>query len=102
MVVEIDHTVIADVAVADPLGPEDHARLAEFHPIELRGGTVGGDMRHIQEVDTLRFHYDVAISPVDGLWLCRVEMLICLNLITYIRWNDPWIYCCCNEHGQGH
>ena len=41
MVIEINHTVVTDVAVADPLGPEDHARLAELHLIELRGGTVG-------------------------------------------------------------
>ena len=41
MVIEINHAIVADVAVADPLGPEDHARLAELHLIELRGGTVG-------------------------------------------------------------
>ena len=75
MVIEINHAVVADVAVADPLGPEDHAGLAELHPIELRGGTVGGDMRHIEKVDTLGFHNYVAISPVDGLWLCRIEVL---------------------------
>ena len=82
MVIEINHTVVTDVAVADPLRPEDHARLAELHPIELRGGTVGRDLRHIEKVDTLRFHYDVAISPVDSLWLCRVEVLHGLNAIT--------------------
>ena len=75
MVIEINHAIVADVAVADSLGPEDHAGLAKLHPIELRGGTVGGDMRHIEKVDTLGFHNDVAISPVDGLWLCRIEVL---------------------------
>jgi hypothetical protein len=99
MVVEIYHTVVADVAVADPLGPEDHARLAELHSIELRRGAVWGDLRYIQEVDSLRFHNYVAISPVNGLWLCRVEMLFGLNAISYISWNDSWIYHRSNEHG---
>jgi hypothetical protein len=101
MVIEINHAVVADVAVADSLGPEYHARLAELHSIELRGGTIGGDMRHIEKVNTLRFDNDVTISPVDGLWLCRIEVLQGLNLITYISWNDSWIYCSRQEHGEG-
>jgi hypothetical protein len=101
MMIEINHAIVADIAVADPLGPEDHAGFAELHPIELRGGTVGGDMRHIEKVDTLGLDDDVAISPVDGQWLCRVEVLQGLNLITYICWNDSWIYCSCHEHGEG-
>jgi hypothetical protein len=51
--VEIDHTVVTNVAVGDSRGPEDHTGLTELHTVELRGGRVRRDVRYLQEVDPL-------------------------------------------------
>ncbi len=35
MMIKLDDTIIADVAVSSPLRPEDHTSLAEFESVEL-------------------------------------------------------------------
>ena len=37
MMIEMLHTVIADIAMSCPLWSEDHASLTELEPVKIRG-----------------------------------------------------------------
>jgi len=55
VVVKVEYAVVADIAVRCALRPENHARLAELEPIELRRMAPCVKVTHIEVVNALRF-----------------------------------------------
>jgi hypothetical protein len=75
MMIEVHHTVIANIAVCCSLRSENHACLAVLESIELRNMARGVVLREIHKVHSLRFRDYVTIALVDGSWLLSIEML---------------------------
>ena len=68
VVVELHHTVVADVAVSTPLGSEDHASLAKFQTVEHV--CIG-----IHIVNSLLLRIDLHVFLVHGFLVVEIELL---------------------------
>jgi hypothetical protein len=81
--VEVQHTIVADVAMGDTLWSENHARFAKFHTIQLWTSTVLGYLNQVQKVHTLTFGDHIAVTWMDSIGFRGVEV---------IGRDDSWIH----------
>jgi hypothetical protein len=72
--IELLHTVIANVAVCCTLRPIYHTCLTKFDAIKLI-------LIHIQEEDPLRLSKDVSVFRVDNLRVIITKVLKIINLL---------------------
>lgn len=89
MMIEIHHTVIANIAVCCSLRSEYHACLAVLESIELRNMTGGVVLGDIHKVHSLRFRDYVTIALVDGSRLLSIKMLKQKILVrVFLHWLE--------------